>query len=485
MIHLPQVTLICIDTVNHGPAIMAIKKTLEQITPARTIFFTDIDIQDDQFDVIKIQPLRSKDDYSHWMVKELGKYTSYLMEGKQAIDTTYILVIQHDGYVIDSSCWTYEFLEYDYIGALWPFEQDGLRNGNGGFSLRSTRLHVILTEDPLLIAASPEDAVISRTYRSYLESKYNLSWAPDHLCEQFSYECGVPKNKTFGFHGKFHLPYQPYICIKREGALGDVIQVEPILAYYYSKGYNVILDSPYYEFFKMHFFPVYDYRSFDKSIPHQIINLDSSYEAKPKQLHLNSYFETCGASDFVLRNPELNYQVQDSTRIFKKYVVLHIDNRDTTHRNIFGVNWKDIVKSIEDRGYTVIQIGKAEHESVALEFNTVNHGMLLWLIAGCDFFVGVDSGPSHIAVALGKPCVLFFGSVKPEYIHADLSDIEVIQAACPVKKDGCWHDTLGYRGKDCEVNVTTPPCCVSTNATVWYSIAKVMHKLFKNEARTA
>lgn len=476
MIHLPQVTLICVDCVNHGPAIMAIKKTLEQITPARTIFFTNQKIEDSQFDTVIIRDLKSAKDYSYWMIDELGEYY---------FETSHILIIQHDGHVIDASQWTNEFLNFDYIGAVWPMETDGYNVGNGGFSLRSVRLHEILVEDQFVIAAHPEDAYICRTYRNYLEQKYNMKFAPPELAHKFSYELQTPFQPTFGFHGKFHQPYKPYICIKREGALGDVIQVEPILTYYYSKGYNVILDSPYYEFFKMHFFPVYDYRSFDKSIPHQTINLDSSYEAKPKQLHLKSYFETCGASDFVLRNPELNYQVQDNTRIFKKYVVLHIDNRDTTHRNIFGVNWKDIVKSIEDRGYTVIQIGKATHESVALEFNTVNHGMLLWIIAGCDFFVGVDSGPSHIAVSLGKPCVLFFGSVNPAYIHADLSDIEVIQTACPVKKDGCWHDTLGYRGNDCEVDVSAPPCCVSTNATVWRAVMKVMHKLFKNEARTA
>lgn len=36
-------------------------------------------------------------------------------------------------------------------------------------------------------------------------------------------------------------------------------------------------------------------------------------------------------------------------------------------------------------------------------------------IAACDFFVGADGGPMHLAVATGRPGVALFGPVPPEY----------------------------------------------------------------------
>ena len=36
-------------------------------------------------------------------------------------------------------------------------------------------------------------------------------------------------------------------------------------------------------------------------------------------------------------------------------------------------------------------------------------------IAGCDYFIGGDSGPMHLAEALDKPGVALFGHIRPEW----------------------------------------------------------------------
>ena len=42
---LDKVTIVIIDCQDPGRAINAIQKTLQQITPAQTLFFTDVDIK--------------------------------------------------------------------------------------------------------------------------------------------------------------------------------------------------------------------------------------------------------------------------------------------------------------------------------------------------------------------------------------------------------------------------------------------------------
>ena len=94
MRELPNCTIIIADTLNYGEAVFALEKCLEQVKPARTIWFTDIDYDSQgRFDVVKIPKIKSKKEYSYWMMAELGK---------QDIKTSHILVVQNDGYILDA-----------------------------------------------------------------------------------------------------------------------------------------------------------------------------------------------------------------------------------------------------------------------------------------------------------------------------------------------------------------------------------------------
>lgn len=462
---IPNVTLIAIDTHKYGDTINSMLNSLEQIEPGDAIWFTDIFINE-PFRIQEIKHLYSKEEYSAFCLKELGKFE---------FKTSHVLITQWDGYVLSGNQWNDEWLKYDYIGASWPGEIDGFDVGNGGFSLRSTKLLRILAEDPMIRPLHPEDAQICRLYRSYLEDKYQIKFAPREVADQFAFELREPAGPTFGFHGNFHLPYKEPIVIRRTAALGDVVQVEPVMEYFWKKGHKVILDSPFFLMFSRHWFPVHDYKRFDHQvIKHRVIDLDMAYEVNPAQLHLKSYFQIAGAKDYTLRNPKLNYPVDDANRIFRKYVLLHIDRRDTTHRNINGVNWEKVILALKEVGYDVIQIGRGSHDKIALHYNTVNDLMLMWLCAGASLFIGVDSGPSHIAVGLGVPSVLFFGSVNPAFIHADMSKIIAIQSACPVENDHCWHSTVSKRGSDCIVDLDKPPCTIVPTSRVLEAIQKLL-----------
>lgn len=473
MIHIPEITLICIDCYNYGKAISALQKSIRQIKPYRTIFLTDIEIEIDDIETIIIPSIKSKEEYSTFCIKELYKY----------VETSHCLLIQHDGYVLNSQVWNRRFLNYDYIGAPWLYI-DNRNVGNGGFSLRSKKLLEILSLDNWILPLHPEDDAICRTYRPYLEKEYNIKFATEDIAESFSYELREPNQLTFGFHGNFHLPYQPTIIIKRSAAIGDILLIEPIMRHYAHKGYNIVVDIPidFFDLFKNHYFPVKHISQFDhdRIIPEKVINLDYAYEVKPRQNRLKSYFEFCGIKDYKLSRPILYPLVDKKTKLFSKYAVLHIDNKNIPHRNVYNVNWKAIKRHLEAYGYTVFQVGQESHEKIGIEINTSSLAFLKFVIAGCDLFIGIDSAPLNIAMAYNKPCVGFFGSVNPEYVHPDITGLEVIQQPCIYQH--CYHKNEGsVTGTECVFNKEYPPCCIAETEQVIDAINNLHTKKENNE----
>ena len=193
MLNLSRVTLCCIDCVNHDLALAAIGQCLQKCTFRRALFITDVAPPLEGIDVARIAPLTSREAYSHFVIKELVHH----------IDTDYVLLVQWDGFVINADAWSDTFLDYDYIGARWDWHTDGHAVGNGGFSLRSTRLLRALA-DPHIADYPVEDIAICRTHRSYLESAHGIRFAPDALADRFAFEATYPKGLPFGFHGLFN-----------------------------------------------------------------------------------------------------------------------------------------------------------------------------------------------------------------------------------------------------------------------------------------
>lgn len=141
----------------------------------------------------RIEPLRSRADYSRFMLRELGAH----------IETGHALCVQWDGFVLNGSAWTPEFAKYDYIGAVWPQFHDWHNVGNGGFSLRSKRL-LQACQSLAFDADHSEDVIIGRICRPQLEG-LGIRFAPEELAHRFAYERTAPSGGEFGFHGAFNL----------------------------------------------------------------------------------------------------------------------------------------------------------------------------------------------------------------------------------------------------------------------------------------
>jgi len=471
---LQGITLLAVDCQNYKGAVNALKKSMEQCDFTSVKFLTDIDIKIPGIEVIKIDPIKSKEEYSEFIIKKLNYF----------FQTEYVLVCQHDGYVLDGNCWDSEFLKYDYIGAPWLYI-DGKNVGNGGFSLRSKTLQHALATDSFITATDPEDQAIGRLYRDYLIKTYNIKFPSDEVADKFSFELRQPAQPTFGFHGKFHEPYKPVVVLKRMGAMGDVIRLEPVMRYFHDNGYMVVLDTSinFYNLFISHDFKIHNIHQVDKRILKNatFYDLDMSYENNPKISHLICYFESCNIrmSDYraylVKQKLNLGFPINQRTKMFKKYAVLHIDDRPQPSRNISGVNWLFAVRELQTMGFTVIQLGFQDKEIPgAIHMKTINENLLCYVIAGADIFIGIDSGLSHIAAGFDIPSVIFFGSVHPEIIHVDLSNIMVVtnhdenNPICEVPY--CWHSVVGCAGVPCYIDEKRPPCANFTNEQLLNSI---------------
>jgi len=198
-LNLPDVTLVVVDTKSHQLTRVAVDKCLKVAN------FGDIHIHTNQSEHFK--DLNHKHEINRIPVfKDKYAVGIYLWAMVPSIiQTSHFLFIQWDSWIINPAAWTPEFLNFDYIGAPWWYD-DGYNVGNGGFSLRSTRMTQFVADNYCLYPhpfARNEDDLLCRAYRGSLEHK-GFKWAPAALAFRFAFERLIPENKPFGFHGIFN-----------------------------------------------------------------------------------------------------------------------------------------------------------------------------------------------------------------------------------------------------------------------------------------
>jgi hypothetical protein len=139
----------------------------------------------------------------------MSEYNTVMLKGvTEHVNTEHALYVQWDGIANDKEQWTDEFLNYDFIGAIWPWEPEEHNVGNGGFSLRSRRLLDACMDDHIQLTSARgmigEDALIGIDYKKFLQEEYNIKYAPSELARQFSFELGIHR-PSFGFHGVWNV----------------------------------------------------------------------------------------------------------------------------------------------------------------------------------------------------------------------------------------------------------------------------------------
>ncbi|MBC2651546.1 hypothetical protein H7F49_07510 [Novosphingobium flavum] len=189
-------TLCAATSINREATLRALVRCLDLATFGDAILFSDSEPRelDSRLRHVQVAPMRDAADYSRFMLKGLGR----------EIHTSHCLVVQWDGFILDPEAWTPRFLEHDYIGAVWPQFHDH-RVGNGGFSLRSRRLLLVLA-NLAIDEVHPEDLAICRDNRDQLEQLHDIRFADPTTAARFSYEREHDVQPSFGFHGVFNMP---------------------------------------------------------------------------------------------------------------------------------------------------------------------------------------------------------------------------------------------------------------------------------------
>ena len=223
MLDLSKITLVAIDNTSRiANTIKAIYTCIEQANFGSVKLITSKDyIEKYQKELFNDKILVEEMVYP---VTDINLYSKYVLyELYRHVDTEFCLLIQDHAFIINSDAWTDEFLQYDYIGAPWPYRENSyltpfgehIRVGNGGFSLRSKKLLEVPLKKEI-----PFDCTTGDFYKHFNANNFaedgnicvhnrhlfideGCKFAPLELAAKFSYESAVPENQgiiPFGFH---------------------------------------------------------------------------------------------------------------------------------------------------------------------------------------------------------------------------------------------------------------------------------------------
>lgn len=201
MLELPDVTLVLVETREHDLGQAALEDCERLVRFGDVVVFTD---RPSQFMTRGRRIVTVPD----WPTK-VGWSQHFWYGVAPHIHTSHALGIQWDSWVVAPEMWQDKFLQYDYIGAPWWYN-DGCNVGNGGFCLRSTKFMRYIRKNrarfPCLHAA--DDDLYCRKYRPWLQSE-GFEWAPEIVAKDFAFECvRVPADlRSFGFHAAFNFDY--------------------------------------------------------------------------------------------------------------------------------------------------------------------------------------------------------------------------------------------------------------------------------------
>ena len=200
MLKLKDVTLFVADgrtdENSYNKSLFAVKQCLAKAEFNKVVFWSAYHTGDSSYGYKKIDPINLSQ-YNMLLSRDLTDH----------IDTKYVLIAQHDGFILNPDNWDNEFYKYDYIGAPWSAEatqRPKFRVGNGGFSLRSKRL-LDVCKKHFGGTWDNEDWRICVMSRPLFES-HGCEFAPIELATKFSIETHLAEfdhdiTKRFGFHG--------------------------------------------------------------------------------------------------------------------------------------------------------------------------------------------------------------------------------------------------------------------------------------------
>jgi hypothetical protein len=225
MLNLPNVTLLCVETREPELAHWAIDRCVQCVQFSKVVLVTNLNAvrnQKSEINYIQAPAIKTTKDYSDFLLTDISQYVA----------GTHVLIIQWDSFILHPELWTDDFLNYDYIGSVWPHHSQN-PVGNGGFSLRSFKLLEAIKK-PGFTKGHPEDYCICVDNKVFLERECGIQIASRELAERFAVERS-PWHNAFGFHGFFN-----FGRVLDDSALEGFLKILPKYALNGIDGYDLI-----------------------------------------------------------------------------------------------------------------------------------------------------------------------------------------------------------------------------------------------------
>jgi ADP-heptose:LPS heptosyltransferase len=272
--------------------------------------------------------------------------------------------------------------------------------------------------------------------------------------------------------------------IVRKRALGDVLWIEPVIRAMAGKYRKIIVHTRYNELFENYplsnvFFK--DRLSFwergliliEKKLGMHLftLDLDGAYEARPALHPLHAYQQKAGLA-FTREYPKIFLSEDEKKKaVEEQYAVLHIQTfSDKKYRQLQGIDWNKISAWLYAKGFKIIQTGEKDAGLEQTVYTRTSIRQLIRLIGHASLFVGIDSGPSHIAAGLSIPSMILFGALDPSLRHfPELFPGILMKQPCG---KGCSNIISDQEDHRCALvsKDQIPPCCFYSDEIVLFKL---------------
>ena len=231
------------------------------------------------------------------------------------------------------------------------------------------------------------------------------------------------------------------IGLKRSIGMGDVVVTEPIVRKIKEKWPNAKLT--YYtakpdviKYFKAQPDEVVKIDDNDvvKDTLHDTDNeikfdLDLSYESREETSFIDAYADVVNIKFDSQEDKQVSLVCDEEPLVKDKYVVVCGDGSGWPGKTWELENYAEVIKHIKTMGYKVYETGLTHTEESEPEYHECEFDKLINLIANCEFYVGTDNGPMHLARGFDKPCFIIAGAALPYYSSPNRKNVFYIQDA--------------------------------------------------------
>jgi len=157
-----------------------------------------------------------------------------------------------------------------------------------------------------------------------------------------------------------------------------------------------------------------DDRLFDK-----FFDLDMAYEKEPQNHVIDIYSKVCGVSNekrlYLYPNASSETKIKN---LFgdKRVAVVHCEpTRGWDSRALPLDKFRFITNYLRNKGFSILEVGSKYLLNSDINVKNTSYSDLVSIMKNAKIFVGLDSGPWHIAQAFDIPSVVPFGMIDPKY----------------------------------------------------------------------